>query len=265
MPQSPCSAADFLLDLRLSGRKAPGLPPQLAPASLEDAYRIQAELVDKLIAHHGGRRIGYKIACTNVLAQRLLNVDAPLFGTLLSFSTHRAPARLPASAFKMRVIEAEFGFEMATDVPQANAPYTAQSILPFVGAAFPSIEIVDQRFEDWTRVGAATLIADNAIHGAWVEGAPCAAWRSVDFAKQPVALSVNARVAQTGSGAAVLGNPLNVVAWLANELPRRGRALRAGDKISTGVTTDIYLAEAGDELKAEFGALGSIELAFECG
>ena len=67
----------------------------------------------------------------------------------------------------------------------------------------------------------------------------------------------------TGSGAAVLGNPLNVVAWLANELSKFGRKLQKGDKITTGVTTDIYLAQPGDHLAADFGAMGRVEMEFE--
>ena len=57
-------------------------------------------------------------------------------------------------------------------------------------------------------------------------------------------------------GAAVLGNPLNVVAWLANELPKFGRKLQKGDKITTGLTTDVYLANPGDHLAADFGGAG---------
>ena len=35
-----------------------------------------------------------------------------------------------------------------------------------------------------------------------------------------------------------------------------------GDKITTGVTTDIYLAKAGDHLAADFGRFGRVELTF---
>ncbi len=259
----PDSAADFLLDMRLTGKKQPGLPPGLVPKSTSEAYRVQDELVQKLIARHGGRRIGYKAACTNELAQRLLKVDAPLAGALLSFSSCASPARLRAADFSVRCIEAEFGFEIGADVLGSKSPYSAQSIAPFVRAAIPSIEIVDHRFVDWADVGAVTLVADNAIHGAWVAGSPCTKWQGMDFSRQPVTLSVNGVVMRTGTGAAVLGNPLNVVAWLANELPRLGLALREGDRISTGVTTDVYFADANDEIKADFGALGCAELVFE--
>ena len=262
MSNSATSAAGFLLQMRLGARIEPGLPSNLVPSSLEDAYRVQAELVQAMLARHGGRRIGYKIACSNELAQRLLNVAAPLYGTLLSFSTHRSPASLAASAFKVRCIEAEFGFEMAQDVPASADRYSAETIMPLIASAFPSIEIVDHRFTDWSKVGAATLVADNAIHGAWIEGPSCAKWRDIDFVRHPVALFVDDRLVQTGSGAAVLGNPLNVVAWLANELPHHGLQLRAGDKISTGVTTDVYFAKIGERIRADFSALGSAEVSF---
>ena len=110
----------------------------------------------------------------------------------------------------------------------AGPTYTAETIREFIGAALPSIEIVDHRYHDWKTVGAPSLLADNAIHGAWVAGEPYAGWRDLDFARHPVALVVNGEQTFPGSGAAVLGNPLTVVAWLANELPRFGRRLRRG-------------------------------------
>jgi 2-keto-4-pentenoate hydratase len=257
----PMTAAELLAVPRLANRGSADLPAELVPGSLADAYRVQDELVDALIAKRGGRRIGYKIACSNAIAQKLLNVDAPLFGRLMSATTHESPARLRASDFNVRCIEPEFGFEMAEDVPAGN--YDADTIRRFVKNAFPCIELVNHYFRDWTRLGAPLLVADNAIHGAWITGAPFAGWKELDFPSQAVILKVGGKTVQTGSGAAVLGSPLNALAWLANELPRQGAMLRKGDKVSTGVATDVYLARAGDELEADFGALGSAKLSLK--
>ena len=54
-------------------------------------------------------------------------------------------------------------------------------------------------------------------------------------------------------------NPL----LLAGELPRHGHSLAAGDHVTTGVCTESYLAEAGDEIVGDFGALGRVELSFD--
>jgi 2-keto-4-pentenoate hydratase len=248
--------------LRRTKRRIAALPADVAPRSLAEGYAVQERLVQKLIDQYGGRPVGYKIACTSELAQKALGVDGPFFGVLLSHSTHPSPATLPGSDFIVRCAEAEFGFEMAADVP-AGPAYTADSIREFIGAALPSIEIVDHRYHDWRTVGAPSLLADNAIHGTWVAGEPYADWWAIDFARHPTTLTVNGTKSLPGSGAAVLGNPLTVVAWLANELPRFGRTLRRGDRVTTGVTTDIYLAQPGDRLEADFGPMGRARLDFD--
>jgi 2-keto-4-pentenoate hydratase len=256
------AACDYLLDLRRTRRPVAALPADVVPRSLAEGYEVQDRLVRTLLDRSGGRPVGYKVACTSELAQKALGVDGPFFGVLLSHSTHRSPAALRASEFTIRCAEAEFAFELATDVP-AGPAYTAETIREFIGAALPSIEIVDHRYHDWQAVGAPSLLADNAIHGAWVAGEPYPGWRDLDFATHPTVLVVNGGRTFPGSGAAVLGNPLSVVAWLANELPRFGRQLRRGDRVTTGVTTDIYLARPGDRLAADFGPLGRVELEFE--
>lgn len=257
------AAAEFLFDLRRAKRTAEALPADAMPHSHEEAYRAQAALVQKLLDHSKGQTIGYKVAATNEAAQKLLHVDAPFFGRLLSSSSSRSPASLPAKGFTVRVVEAEFGFEIGTDVPRQNEPYTKDSIAEFVRAAIPAIEIVDHRFHDWTAVGAASLIADNAIHGAWIAGEPVLDWRGTDLSLQAASVSVNGEVIRTGSGAAVLGHPLNVVAWLANELPRFGLQLCRGDKLTTGTATPVYSANPGDRVVADFGRFGKVEVHFK--
>ena len=86
---------------------------------------------------------------------------------------------------------------------------------------------------------------------------------------EPSALMVGAVAAGApvaggkGSGAAVLGHPLNALEWLVNKLASHGRGLKAGEYITTGVTTDTYMASAGDLVRADFGPVGAVELTFK--
>jgi 2-oxo-3-hexenedioate decarboxylase/2-keto-4-pentenoate hydratase len=112
-------------------------------------------------------------------------------------------------------------------------------------------------------VGTPSLIADNACHAAWICGPLVKDWRGLDLAAQKVRLIINGEVKGEGTGAAVLGHPLNALTWLANALNARGLGLRAGDCITTGVTTDIYLAGPGDRVVADFGSVGIVELAID--
>jgi 2-keto-4-pentenoate hydratase len=75
-----------------------------------------------------------------------------------------------------------------------------------------------------------------------------------------VSVTVNGKVLREGSGGNVLGHPLNALEWLVNNLSARGLGLKAGQYVTTGVTTEVYMAERGDRITAHFGPVGSVDL-----
>jgi len=255
-------ASELLAQARINHKRLPALPPAIRLNTAAEAYAVQDALIDGLRVHYGGSVIGYKVACTNVTAQRQLNVDAPFCGRLLSAFFFESPARIEASKFFMRVVEAEFAFEMARDLPPAPAARSRAEIAAAVKGVLPGIEIVDSRFDDWTTIGAPSLIADNACNAAWVKGSVVTGWQSIDLAAQAVRVTVNGKLLREGSGANVLGHPLHALEWLVNNLSARGIGLKAGQYITTGVTTEVYMAERGDRITADFGPVGSVDLEF---
>jgi 2-keto-4-pentenoate hydratase len=255
------AAATELLGMRTDHRVVSDLPVPLRPETLADAYAIQHRVVAGLAARADGRCIGYKVACTNEIAQAALRIDRPVFGRLMSQTTSPSGTTLAADQFTHRVVEAEFGFRVGVDVEPVDGGHTRATIADHIDALMPAIEIVDHRFESWA-VGALRIVADNAIHGWWVRGEPTADWRDRDLAASAVSVTRNGELVTTGSGEAVLGHPLNVMAWLADELPRFGLQLRRGDVVTTGVATDVFEAEAGDLCAADFGPFGTVTVAF---
>jgi 2-keto-4-pentenoate hydratase len=257
--QVSSSGAQLLSEARINQVRLAALPTGVCPNTLGEAYECQAELVARLLQHYGGEVAGYKIACTNVTAQQQLHVTAPFSGNLMSSFCWESPAQVDGSQFFMRVVEAEFGFLMAQDLGSGS---TSEEIAGAIEGVIPSIEIVDSRFDDWTTIGALSLIADNACHAAWVHGPLLREWRGLDLAAQAVRVIVNGRLVREGSGRAVLGHPLNALQWLVKSLHGRGLSLRAGQYITTGVTTEVYFAERGDRILADFGAAGSAAVQF---
>lgn len=254
------AAANELLSMRREQRIQVDLHPAHRPADLNDAYAVQALVVRGLLPE-GGLPIGYKVACTSEIAQAALRIDRPVFGRLLPNTTSRSGATLPADRFAHRVVEAEFAFRIGSNVEPRSDGHTHESIADHIDAAIPAVEIVDHRFESWT-IGALPVAADNAIHGWWIHGDPVEAWRDIDLGRSEVVVRRNGGTITTGTGAAALGHPLTVMAWLADELPRFGATLSAGDVVTTGVTTDVFEAGAGDHLAADFADLGVVELRF---
>jgi 2-oxo-3-hexenedioate decarboxylase/2-keto-4-pentenoate hydratase len=249
-------AAAALLGARSERVRLDALP-EGAPATIEEAYRIQDAVIERL-----GTPAGWKIGCTSEFAQSMLGVGEPFAGRVLAPLVFASPARIPAALLFMRGIEVEFAFRMGRDLPAAGAPYDEAAVAEAVAAVHPAIEIVDSRYHDWLAVGGPHLIADNGCHGALVLGAE-ADWRGLDLAAVATELWMNGERFAGGAGRDVLGHPLRALAWLANHRAARGEALRAGDIVSTGSTCDaLGWAEAGDRAEARFGGLGEVEVTF---
>jgi 2-oxo-3-hexenedioate decarboxylase len=73
-------------------------------------------------------------------------------------------------------------------------------------------------------------------------------------------LRADGAIAATAAGAAVLGHPAASVAWLVNELDRRGQRLPAGSIVLSGALTDALPLRAGGSVSAEFDGLGTVEV-----
>ena len=78
----------------------------------------------------------------------------------------------------------------------------------------------------------------------------------------PARVAINGSEVATGRGDAVLGHPLNSIAWLAAKLSAYGRRLEAGDHIMTGSFTRQFLIAPGDRIRTEFDRLGAVEATF---
>ena len=72
--------------------------------------------------------------------------------------------------------------------------------------------------------------------------------------------SLNGRKVAEGSGAAVLGHPLEALAWLANDLSGHGIGLKAGQIVTTGTCCGFHPLKAGDEALADYGELGTVRV-----
>ncbi|MGH6954363.1 MAG: 2-keto-4-pentenoate hydratase [Alphaproteobacteria bacterium] len=252
-------AAELLRDARTGMRRLDSLPEDVRPKTIDDGYRIQ----DELVALLGARVAGWKLGSTSKQAQAIVGTTEPFGARLLAPNVLDSPATLSARSLFMRAVESEFAFKLAEDLPPGRAPYGRDDVVARVASLHPAIEVSDSRYTDWSKVGAPSLIADNGNDGKFVLGAGITHWRPIDLARHTVALAVNGRTVSQGTGAAVLGDPVLALVWLANDRARRGGGLEAGQVITTGSCTGVYLAQAGDHVRADFGGMGVVDLNFE--
>ena len=262
-PSAVTAAAKLLAQARRDKTTIEGLPDHLKPQNLVDAYRIQDALIPLIEELSNGKAAGYKAGATTEAAQQNFGLDTPFRGILVSSYMLEDGATIAAADCKFRLLEAEFAFYLAEDLPAAAAPYDPGGIQTAVGGVMTSIEVVDLRYDAGMGAGGLQIIADNSAAGYWIKGTDIADVDAVNFEDWPVTLHINGALAAEGNASNVLGNPFNSLTWLANALCQQGGGLKAGDIVTAGSCIAPTPAPQGEvKAVADFGSLGKVTVNF---
>lgn len=206
---------------------------------------------------------GWKLAATSIPGQRHIGVAGPMAGRLLANRASPGGSELSLAGNLMRVAEPEFAFVLGRDLPPRAAPYAVPEVMGAVANLRLAIEVPDSRYRDFVHAGEAQLIADNACAHELILGPVVQAdWRRLDLAAHRVQAEVVGRYVREGSGAAVLGDPRIALTWLVNELSRLGETARTGQVVITGTCMASLEIQEGDEVRVDFGVLGSTQVRF---
>ena len=257
-------AADILYNSRINLKRIKELPKDCTPESLEEAYLIQDKLTKKyLSADKKNRLIGKKIGCTNKAAQIQLNIKESFFGNMFSNNISESNSKINSKKYFSPFVEPEFSFLMKNELDVSKAPYSPNIVYESISAVLPSIELVDSRYKDWTSIGVNNLIADNAVHAHWVYGGLVENLNFFNFNNHSVDLFINGKFIEKGNSSNVMGNPINSLTWLINNMALVGKSLPKNYYVSTGTCTKAIPIFKGDHIKADFGKLGTVNFIFK--
>lgn len=220
---------------------------------LERAYAVQRETAKVL----GVRVGGYKIGCSTLAQQKMFDVREPFYGPVFENDIYASPAKLDASKLHVLGIECELMFRLGRDLDPARPREDAAS---YVEALVPGFEVFASRLNQPLAFGLPALVADCGGNGALVQGADFKDWKTVDLAHATVTLWQGDKVISEGSGGVVLGNPYHSLEWFLKTCHALGQPLEAGQIIACGSMTPVYFANPGEQLVADFGRLGRVEL-----
>jgi 2-keto-4-pentenoate hydratase len=205
-----------------------------------------------------GPVVGYKAGLTNKAVQERFGATAPVLGVLLQDMILGAGAQISPNFGIKPVYEADMVLVVADE--GINAAGTPEEALEHIAGVRPFIELPDLMLADPKQLSASVLAASNvgARLGVLGEMAP------LDTSPAGVAALANAEVVLTdGTGAvlaqapgsAVLGNPLNAVIWVAQQLAAEGKALKAGDLVSVGSFSPLTPPKAGETITVTYKGL----------
>lgn len=255
---STAELARQLWSARLSGAVVDAASVTL-PGTVEAAYEIQSEIV-RISGH---RVCGFKVGSTSVEAQQLLGTNEPGSGALLVPFVHDAPATIAISDAHMPALEGEFAFRLSRPLPPRAEAYNREEVASAIGSIAGAIEVVGTRFAGGLPgKGRLLTTADGGVNIALVLGPWFSDWRRWDVPGHAVSMTVNGALKGQGTGARALGDPVNVLIWLANQQSRVGRGLDAGAIVTTGTCTGLDPVRVGDRAMADFGQLGTVAIMF---
>lgn len=255
-------AAWFLVDAHAERERFGPFPADVTPSSVDEAYAVQEEFVT-LKSRACGPLIGHKIALTTAAMRNMVGLTDSIGGILHERQVVRAPASVRAADYRRLIVEFEIAVQLAKDLPIGPVPHTRASVTGAIGAIMPAFELADDRDADYTALSshAFGLIADNAWNEGAVLGVPVREWASIDLAGIRGVATINGAVVGEGYGRDVMGHPFEALAWVANNLAKRGKHMHAGQFVITGSLVTSKFPKAGDNLRFELGALGGVDLA----
>jgi 2-keto-4-pentenoate hydratase len=243
-------AAEVLLTARSRYGVVPAFPDELRPRSIADAYAIQDAVADAT-GPIGGWKVGAKDATAEPTC-------APLCVAWIVAS----PARFEHDRFARHGIEAELAFTFARDLPPSDRTYAERDVAAAIASVHPVIEVVDSRFADVQAADPLSQLADSLSHGALVVGPGIALPAAFDVARQSVELRFGEALEFSGVNSNPAGDPLRLLAWLANHVAGRRGGLRRGDVVTTGSWSGLRFAEPRARVRARFAGIGEASVEF---
>jgi 2-oxo-hept-3-ene-1,7-dioate hydratase/2-keto-4-pentenoate hydratase len=142
--------------------------------------------------------------------------------------------------------------------PLAGPGVNAVDVIRATDFVLPCIEIVDTRQKARGPNMLIDSISDAAACGLVVLGGRPARLTDLDIRRVGASLSINGTIEQSGVASAVMGNPINAVAWLANKLHDYGVVPQAGHVILSGSFIKAIPFQVGDTVVALFDHLGEV-------
>ncbi len=249
------AAAAALVEAELTRKWVEPITLTYEGADIDDAYAIGQYVTDAKVA--AGRVIkGHKIGLTSKAMRSTTGATEPDYGTLFDNWFVDEGSMVSMSTMNRPMVEIELLFVLKTDLggPDVNAI----DVIRATDFILPAIEVVYGRYSKRGVGGVIDSIADAATCGFVVAGGNPIRLEDVDIRHIGGALYINGELEQSGTAAAVMGNPINAVAWLARKLDEFGVTMQAGHSVLSGSFIRAHKIEAGDAVLADYGPLGQI-------
>jgi 2-keto-4-pentenoate hydratase len=203
--------------------------------------------------------IGFKAGATNKSVWKKLKVAKPFFSYLYEESNYKNNGKMP---FQKNLLgaELEVAFKIKNEVFNFNKKITKSNVSKFIIGIAPAIEVVGFRQKLKAIDCLGRMISDFGLNVAFAAGK----LRKYSLRKiTSVSTSLTNKKTKknySGNTKLVLGNPINSLIWLLNEIKNNKMFLSFDFWVTTGSTTPIVPIKKGDHFTGGIKGLGNVSL-----
>jgi len=147
--------------------QVPLLNPRFPEIEMEDAYRIQEQVVQKF-RDDGHKVRGYKIGLTSKPMQEMANSTEPDYAAMLDFMFYPEAGESPRADWQQPLVEIEMAFVMKERL--SGPGVNVADVIRATDFVLPSIEVVDFRVAYGPGMDVRDTIADLAAVGGVILG-----------------------------------------------------------------------------------------------
>jgi 2-oxo-hept-3-ene-1,7-dioate hydratase len=251
------AAADALYAAETGFTQIPSVSATYPDADVEDAYAISQGVTARKVA--AGRLIkGHKVGLTSKAMRSMASAKEPDYGTLTDDFFVAEGSSISPGRLHRPLVEVEIAFVLKRDL--VGPAINVVDVIRATDFVLPCLEIVDSRQSSRGPAPLVDTIADAASCGCVVLGGTPRSLDQIDVRRIGAILMKNGEIEESGVAAAVMGNPVNAIAWLANKLHELGVPLLAGHVLLSGSFVKAIPFGPGDSLSAIFDTLGEVNV-----
>ncbi|QED50103.1 4-oxalocrotonate decarboxylase [Cytobacillus dafuensis] len=218
-------------------------------------YQVQQELV-KIKKNQGHEIFAFKMGLTSMAKMTQMNITELIYGYIFDYMNIPDQGEISIDELIHPKVEAEIAFILSEDLQGPDI--TVDQVMEKTEWILPALEIIDSRYQNF-KFKLPDVIADNTSASRVVLGNRKFRPQEFKIDSIGVTLMINDELRANGVSAAVLDNPANSVAILANMLYTNGkRKIPKGSMILTGGITEAILLNKWDIVTSKFDHMGEI-------
>lgn len=218
-----------------------------------DAYAIQQDSIERRYAR-GEKLIGLKMGFTSKAKMEQMGVHDMIWGRLTDEMLYKNEGELPFQKFIHPRAEPEICFLIKKEI---NTAVALSEIKNYVEGIAGAIEIIDSRYQNF-KFSLEDVIADNCSSAGLVIGE----WQSPELpiGDLKIELIIDEKTVQTGTSAAILGNPWESLVAATRLAAKYGQTIAAGSVVMAGAATSAIYLKKGQIVRAKVETLGEVSL-----